>query len=104
MPLVEPREEVPHLVPRLGSREHVDVTAAHVAAGVTGERVAGQQDHVDPHHQRADADAEADVPSGIGNRKASSASHVNSTMKITATYQAYRCMFWNSSGNRVSPV
>src|SRR5881409_3402598 len=58
MLLVQPGQEVPEAVARGRLREHVDVAAAHVTAGVAGKRVAGQEDHVDPHDQRAHADPE----------------------------------------------
>src|SRR5688572_12404118 len=56
--LVQARDAVPQRVPRRRLREDVDVAAADVPAGVAGEGVAREEDHVDPHDHRADADPE----------------------------------------------
>src|SRR5262249_52084023 len=58
VPLVQPGDELPQGVTGRRLRELVHRSAAEVAAAVTRERVAGEEKHVQAHHECADSDAE----------------------------------------------
>src|SRR3989338_9976669 len=66
VPLVKPRHPLPGLVPQMflprRAGKTIEPPAYQMPPSVTAQGVPREKDHVDGHHQRADADTELSVP------------------------------------------